>query len=74
MERQNGRKITIFKGDKMTNRVMRAGNDLYHTECVVRERLHGGKLIPIEVGGMVVGFRCECGVKFIIQEFGGIKK
>ena len=53
---------------------MLAGNDLYHTECVVRERLHGGKLIPIEADGMVIGFRCECGVKFAIQEIDGTSK
>ena len=58
----------------MNNRVMLAGNDLYHTECVVRERLHGGKLIPIEADGMVIGFRCECGVKFAIQEVGSTPK
>lgn len=58
----------------MNNRVMMAGNDLYHTECVVRERLHGGKLIPIEVDGMVIGFKCECGIKFAIQEVGNTSK
>lgn len=51
----------------MINRIMRAGNDLYHTECVVRGRPHD-KLIPIEVDGMVVGFECKCGVKFAIKE------
>lgn len=59
---------TIKKGDKMSNRVMLAGNDLFHVECVIRERPHEGKLIPIEVDGMLIGFKCECGVKFAIQE------
>jgi hypothetical protein len=56
----------------MVNRMMRAGNELYHTECVVRERVHGGKLTPIEVDGMVIGFSCECGIKFAIQEVGKV--
>ena len=46
---------------------MLTGNDLYHTECVVRGRPYG-KLIPIEVDGMVVGFKCGCGIKFAMQE------
>lgn len=55
----------------MSNRVMMVGNDLYHVECVVRERPYG-KLIPIEVDGIVKGFKCKCGTKFTIQEIGKV--
>lgn len=58
---------TIKKGDKMSNRVMMTGNELYHVECVIRNRPYG-KLTPIEVDGMLIGFKCKCGVKFAIQE------
>ncbi len=56
------------KGENMSNRVMRSGNDLFHVECIVRERPHEGKLTPIEVNGILIGFKCECGVKFSIRE------